>query len=302
MTYQNNSPKKTSNNIRNSRKIKKVRRFNPKIYVFAIAVTAIILVGLLVLSIHMSGVRYVKCEVGDLTVKFLGKVDGDGNYLSGDLYFSSGKTADYLYDSATKKASLKYSDGNYYTGELDMFIPHGKGRMEYAGGSIYVGDFVYGTINGEGTFYYNGGDKYTGSFLDGLKHGHGRYEWPSDAEGNFDVYEGEYYNDLRNGEGTYTWSDGSSYVGAYVNDFKQGSGKMTFVNGDVYEGQFALDLRTGNGKYIFVNGDLYEGDFFENKITGYGTYTWASPESQIRTYTGYFEDGVAVVVDENVNN
>ena len=278
------------------KKIKNMKKFNPTYYLLAIAGAAILLVSILILSIHISGFRYAKYEVGDIAVKFLGKVDSDGNYVSGDIYYLDGLTAEYSYDVATKKATIKYSNGDLYVGKTEKFLRHGEGRMEFSNGNIYVGNFDYDKINGEGTFYYIGGDKYTGEFLDGLKHGRGLYEWPSSSEGAYDSYEGEYYKDLRNGQGTYKWADGTIYTGEYVNDQKHGKGTMTFTNGDVYTGDFSNDFRTGEGTYNFAGGDVYVGEFVENKMTGYGKYTWA--DESIKPYEGYFENGVIVVVDE----
>jgi hypothetical protein len=125
----------------NPKKIKNMKKFNPAYYLLAIGGAAILLVLILILSIHVSGFRYAKYEVGDTVVKFLGKVDSDGNYVSGDIYYSDGSTAEYSYDVATKKATVKYSSGDIYVGKTDKFLRHGEGRMEYSDGNIYVGNF-----------------------------------------------------------------------------------------------------------------------------------------------------------------
>ncbi len=277
-------------------RIKKIKKFSPAKYLVAIGITAILLVLILVGIIHFSGVRYVKYDIDGMTIKFLGKTDSNGNYLSGDVYYSDGTRAEYSYDNATKKSKLEYSTGDVYEGDTEMFLKHGVGTVKYSDTSIYTGQFVYDKISGTGTFYYVGGDKYEGEFLDGVKHGKGVYTWPHSSEGKFDKYEGEYYNDLRNGTGIYTWADGSVYEGEYANDLKHGKGKMTLSNGDFYEGDFANDMRTGLGKYTFANGDVYEGEFQNNGITGYGVYSWA--DGTIKDYEGYFENGIPVTVDE----
>jgi hypothetical protein len=275
-------------------KTKRITKFNPIRYIVSVIVVALLIVFAVIGSIHLAGFRYVKYESDGLTVKFVGRVDKSGNYISGDVYYSDGTRADYSYDPVTKKATLKYSTGDVYVGQTDKFLRNGSGRMEFADKSYYVGDFVYNKISGRGTFYYVGGDTYEGDIVDGLKHGNGSYVWPLNSERKGDKYEGGYHKDLRNGKGTYIWADGTVYTGDYVNDLKHGKGKMTFANKDVYEGDFANDMRTGVGIYTFANGDVYEGEFVENKMTGYGKYTWASGSS----YEGYFEDGVAVTVDE----
>ncbi len=282
-----------------AKKIKKIKKFSPTKYLIAIAVFAIALVLALVGIIHLSGVRYVKYEIEDMTVKFLGKVNSNGEYISGDVYYSDGTKAKYSYDATTQKAKLSYSTGDVYEGDIEMFLRHGTGTVIYSDTSIYTGQFLYDTICGNGTFYYVGGDIYEGELVDGLKHGSGVYTWPLNADRKGDKYEGEYHKDLRNGKGTYTWADGTVYTGDYVNDIKSGKGKMIFTNGDVYEGDFANDVRTGEGTYTFANGDVYVGQFQNNQITGYGVYTWASENSTIKTYEGYFENGVPVTVPED---
>ena len=198
---------------KNVSKIKKVRKFSSGKYIAAIGIAAVLVVLFVIGAIHFSGVRYVKYDIDGEIIKFLGKVDKNGDFVSGTVYYFDGTRAEYSYDSETAKSTLKYSTGDKYVGEVDKFLRNGKGYIEFADTSIYSGDFIYGKMSGKGTFYYAGGDIYEGDFLDGIKHGSGTYTWPLNAERKVDSYVGEYHNGLRHGKGTYTWADGSVYEG-----------------------------------------------------------------------------------------
>ena len=78
-----------------------------------------------------------------------------------------------------------------------------------------------------------------------------------------------------------------------MNNIKLGYGKYVYSNGDVYEGEFKGDLRHGDGKYIWANGETYTGQFANGNMNGFGTYTWPTGRA---SYTGYFENGLIVVV------
>ena len=57
-------------------------------------------------------------------------------------------------------------------------------------------------------------------------------------------------------------------------------------------------MRSGKGLYVWANGETYEGEFKNNTMWGVGTYKWPSG----RTYKdGYFEDGVIVRTDEDID-
>lgn len=303
------------------------KRFGLRLYILAIVLTALVAVAVTIGIIINSGARYTTyptSEHGD--IRFVGKVDKDGVPTEGTVYYSDGLTAevssisDKSKQAATSSAAatsavtsaqgenkdlpvykikLTYSNGDVYEGETVYFLRHGVGTLTFSGGDRYEGEFVFDSMDGEGSYYYLGGDVYTGEFAANQKNGRGIFTWSADDDGSYERYEGEYKNDLRSGDGVYTYADGSRFEGSYLSDAKNGSGKMVFANGDVYEGDFVNDYRTGEGSYTWASGDKYVGEFYRNAITGYGTYTWTEGTNR-RDYTGYFENGKIVLIEEEV--
>lgn len=267
-------------------KNKKFRRVAPyKIFVvIVLAAIAVLLLGMLIA--RMNGIQNttVTLENGE-ELKYVGFVDRDGNPTSGTLYFSNG--IQMVLD--VKKGTATYSDGTVYAGGFDgNYLREGYGKITWANGDSYEGDFVAGELTGRGIFYFAGGDVYEGDLVGGVKEGYGKY---TSADGS--TYEGEFKGDLRHGKGIHTAADGSVYEGDFVDGIKEGYGKYVYATGDVYEGEFKGDLRHGKGKYVWANGETYTGDFANGNMNGYGTYTWPTGRP---SYTGYFENGVIVVV------
>ncbi len=75
-----------------------------------------------------------------------------GNFWSGHpngtgtLSFPNGTTCQGQFNDVTMsgRASCNYANGDRYTGELRLGVPHGIGRMRYANGRVYEGEFQLG--------------------------------------------------------------------------------------------------------------------------------------------------------------
>lgn len=285
------------------------KRFSLRIYLVAIILTALAAVAVTIGIITSSGARYTTYPTSEHgKIKFVGKVDKDGAPIEGTVYYADGLTAEVSQGKAAGKSEgeegldlydlkLVYSNGDVYQGETVYFLRHGNGTLTFAGGDRYEGEFVFDDMEGSGSYYYLGGDVYTGEFADNQKNGQGTFRWAAADDGSFDSYTGQYRDDARNGEGVYTYADGTIFQGSYVWDAKNGHGSLQFPNGDRYEGEFVNDYRTGKGTYTWASGDSYTGDFYRNSITGYGTYSWVEGVNR-KDYTGYFESGKIVLVEE----
>lgn len=281
------------------------KRFNKRLYAVGIVLTALIGLGVFAWVLLSSGLRYQTYPTSEHgNIKFVGKVL-DGVPISGTVYYADGSTAEVIEGKAAKGEheletwvlTLEYSTGDVYEGETVYFLRHGEGKMTYSGGDVYEGEFFFDDMEGEGVYTYLSGDQYVGEFSENKKNGKGVYTWAPLSDGTFDTYEGEYADDMRDGQGTYVWADGTRYVGEYTADAKDGQGSMYFPDGAYYQGSFINDTRTGSGVYKWANGDVYVGEFYQNAITGTGTYTWSENEER-KSYTGYFENGKIVIVEE----
>ncbi len=167
--------------------------------------------------------------------------------------------------------TIKYKNGDSYTGGIVNDKRSGKGKYVWKNGDVYQGDFVNDKRSGKGKFTWKNGDVYQGDFINDKRSGKGKMTWK-----NGNVYTGDFINDKRTGKGKLTFKNGMVYVGDFINDKRTGKGKLTWPNGNVYNGDFVNDKRTGKGKFTWANGDVYQGDFIDDKRTGKGKMTWAN--------------------------
>ncbi|MBO7401005.1 MAG: hypothetical protein J6U75_07340 [Clostridia bacterium] len=278
---------------------------HPVIIIFILAAVCVATaVGVLLLM----GYRYITNDEG---YSFIGKVV-EGQPVKGRIKYPDGRTATLDYYNNT----IEFSNGNKYVGDIYKLYQHGEGKLTYyATGDVYEGTFEYDKLTGHGKYVYKNGDYYEGDIVDGKMEGHGKYVW---ADGT--SYEGEYKNGMYNGRGTYTYASAEGsvvarYTGDYVNGMKHGEGTYYFDNGNYYTGSFENDKINGKGTFHWANGESYigtfidsvpdtrlrnsNGEFILNDDGSYvhgekAVYTWPNG----RSYTGYFENGRIVAVEE----
>lgn len=251
--------------------------------IFIAALAAVIAVFLI---LFIAGYRYMAYKVvrGEetVTVKYIGRVDKDGNPTSGRVIYP-----DKQAKVDAKNGTVQYSNGDVYSGGLMKMLKHGTGKLIYDNDDVYEGTFVYDVISGAGTYTYaSSGDVYTGAFSEGQRSGEGTMTWSDGSK-----YEGTWVNGERSGTGKYTAADGSSFEGEYSANKPNGKGTYTYSDGSTYEGDFVDGIRSGTGTYTWASGEKYTGEFAQDKPNGQGTFTWPSG----RYFTGKFENGVIVV-------
>ena len=119
--------------------------------VLTILIIAAIAVGIIAAAIYFSGIRYISMNTEDGgTVKFFGRVDSEGDPLTGKLYYSSGVTAEV----DMEKNTVVYSNGDTYEGGLSKLRRNGRGKLIYASGDIYEGEFALDQITGQGRYSF----------------------------------------------------------------------------------------------------------------------------------------------------
>ena len=87
-------------------------------------------------------------------------------------------------------------------------VRHGKGTMKYFNGNEYSGDFLRDCFNGVGQYTWADGKVFHGTFKDDKINGKGVAEWPDGRR-----YEGDYVNDLAEGHGVVWLPDGRLFEG-----------------------------------------------------------------------------------------
>ena len=116
--------------------------------------------------------------------------------------------------------TLRFSNGDIYTGEFNYGKPNGKGAFTYGNGDTYSGTLAEGQRHGSGTYTSAAGDKYVGQFSEGKFEGVGTYYFLANSRSKGDVYAGEFNSNTFNGQGRYTHANGQVFVGSFVSGRK----------------------------------------------------------------------------------
>ena len=98
--------------------------------------------------IYFAGIRYIRYNYEDGYVKYFGRVDENGDPLSGTLVYESGVRAKVNLE----KTEISYSNGDLYEGPLKNLRRHGFGRLIYKNGDVYEGEFAEDKISGTGKY------------------------------------------------------------------------------------------------------------------------------------------------------
>jgi len=138
--------------------------------------------------------------------------------------------------------TLKFSNGDTYTGGFLEGYRHGRGEIKFADGSKYNGAWEHDKYHGYGQRCFANGDMYIGHFDKGQRCGHGKFEY---AKG--DTYVGAWSNGKINGYGTYYHKNGDAYEGMFVNGVKNGPGKYSLVDGRLDISKYVNGQRRGVG-------------------------------------------------------
>ena len=110
------------------------------------------------------------------------------------------------------ETSIRFANGDRYTGAVQANQPHGYGAYHFAGGDRYVGEFANGQPHGRGTFHFNNGDRYEGDFVRQVMSGQGAY-----FSANGDHYVGGFHNGQPHGAGIHISKSGTQYHGQWEN-------------------------------------------------------------------------------------
>ena len=113
------------------------------------------------------------------------------------------------------QGSLKYPNGDIYTGEFNSGRPNGDGKMIYANGDLYVGSFFQGQMHGIGDYTWADSNRYIGQFIAGNLEGRGSYYLLSKNKINPDKYIGYFKRNAFDGDGIYTYGNGVVVYGKF---------------------------------------------------------------------------------------
>jgi len=120
-----------------------------------------------------------------------------------------------MYTFGNCQGSLKYPNGDIYTGEFNYGQPNGSGRRNYANGDLYTGSFYEGQKHGVGDYTWADGNRYIGQFIEGNLQGRGIYYFLANNKVNPDKYIGDFKKNAFNGDGVYTYGNGAVVAGKF---------------------------------------------------------------------------------------
>ena len=113
-------------------------------------------------------------------------------------------------DEIRDTKTVKFPNGDTYSGEWVKDERHGRGKCIYANGDVYDGEWVLGKTHGQGKYTYADGEEYNGEFADDEMRGRGKCIY---ADG--DVYDGEWFDSYWHGQGIYTYDNGDYILGKW---------------------------------------------------------------------------------------
>ena len=140
--------------------------------------------------------------------------------IGGNAYAQTQLPKCVLFGFGNCIGTLRFSNGDIYTGEFNYGKPNGKGAFTYGNGDSYSGIVAEGQRHGSGTYISAAGDKYVGQFSEGKFDGLGVYYFLANNRSRGDIYVGEFSSNTFNGQGRYTHANGQVFVGSFSNGRK----------------------------------------------------------------------------------
>lgn len=146
---------------------------------------------------------------------------------AGDVTYEGQFKVDGGAQTVTGSGTVRWTNGNTFTGTLVKSQENGKGRLTWANGQVYDGDWVDGKASGLADMLYPNGNKYSGKVLDGKPDGIGKM-----ISGNGDVFEGMFKDGHFEGKGKFRWASGDTYDGEWANGKPNGRGEYIWSSGE----------------------------------------------------------------------
>lgn len=188
-----------------------------------------------------------------------------------------------------------------YNGEFNVYGERdGQGTMKWENGDSYTGAFFNGNRHGSGTLLFADGSEYVGEWECNLQHGIGTRRWT-----NGDCYTGQYENGKRTGEGRFYFSNGDMYTGQWQDGVMEGFGRYYYSSGQRFEGMFRAGKRRGKGKLQRTDGSVDIGVYHQDVRVGLGvrwnadrTIAWKMLDGKLRKKISIAE---AVALDYDID-
>ncbi|GHU12595.1 hypothetical protein FACS189449_06550 [Alphaproteobacteria bacterium] len=201
--------------------------------------------------------------------------DKDGNVLfEGTWKNDTAYRGKYDQRTRTGQGTAVYlaKDCKYttYTGNWLAEKWHGMGTLKFVNGDEYTGYFANGEMQGHGIYSYSDDRTFEGEWLAGKKEGPGVLKSPDCVV----MFSGQWKADKMEGSSTIVVPNESTYEGISEGGVRNVYGVLTYRDGRVYEGQWKEGKPEGYGVYKYSDGRIYAGEWNADKRCGKGTLTW----------------------------
>ncbi|KAL7544372.1 hypothetical protein ACHAWF_007755 [Thalassiosira exigua] len=137
-----------------------------------------------------------------------------------DEYEEQVDDTDKSLEKPSEPRLVKVNGGEYFGSFNKRGQKHGEGTMKYDNGNEYSGQWKDNKRDGKGTTKYKSGNVYTGIWKTGKRHGFGVFH----IQKTGDVYRGNWAQGLKSGPGVYEYADGELDVSFYQDDIRVGEG------------------------------------------------------------------------------
>lgn len=144
----------------------------------------------------------------------------------------------------------------------------GWASIKYSDGVIFEGNMKNGKFEGYGVMLFPDGDSFVGNFSEG-KFKNGKYKH---SEGS--VFSGEFFPRLENGNSSLDLDGGylcEKFLqrGKWIKNLAEGMVEISYSNGDRFTGLFKEGKRNGMGTYLFSDGVSFSAIYENDIVTRY---------------------------------
>jgi hypothetical protein len=218
--------------------------------------------------------------------------DGKDSYSSAPPIPDNPFWGTLIFSNGTYLGDLR-ADQNASNGQRRL--RHGHGTMKYSNGNIYTGDWIEDRFDGNGEYIWADGRRYIGSFKSDKIDGKGTGIWPDGRK-----YEGEYKNDLAHGHGLVILPSGRSFEGTFAADFPV-EGQMIEPDGSVFTSTFdgKTHVSEWQPKSKQLIGEFEEGLRSPDKSGTIREFAWTDGRRFSGSFSGFYPlFGVLTDADE----
>jgi hypothetical protein len=193
--------------------------------------------------------------------------------------------------------TIKYNNGDRYSGEVAGNVPSGYGTYEFINGDKYVGNFFNNKRNGTGTFTFRNGNRFSGNFSDDKFQGFGTFFYFVDNGQEGDRYEGFFNQGLRSGRGTYFYKNGTKVISNYLEGKFNGETIFFYNLGGKYVTNYKNGIEDGKATFYYSDGSIRREENWVNGINTNLNPTWIADKQGCKFWDQQPENKGSIIIE-----